>query len=138
MMLLRFYTNRLVVGCPSVRWAMPGMAIGDLMLALASEAKTPEVLLSPACLFLDHTSQRLRHERRVRAMERDGDAAAVCVAVAAMAAMAALPELKSVSEQRRDNFACRERPYFREVDGHERESHGDGDARTFEHLDVGV
>src|ERR1035438_3653429 len=70
-------------------------------------------------------------------MKRDRDAAAIRMAVAAMAsASAALPRDKSICMEGPYNFFSREGPYFREINWHERRSHGYGDSGAFKDLNV--
>jgi hypothetical protein len=69
-------------------------------------------------------------------MESNGNPPTIRVTVTLTATMPALPRNEPVGNQRSDDFAGSERPYFREVDRHKRGSHSYGDSRTFKYLDI--
>jgi hypothetical protein len=67
------------------------------------EVEAGEVVPIPACLLLDHGTERLEPEGLTGAVEGDRDAAAVRMRVDAMSAVVAA-EAKAVSQQRRNDF----------------------------------
>jgi hypothetical protein len=81
------------------------------------EMEAGEAVLIPACLLVQHGTQRLESEGLTGTVEGDSDTAAVRTRVDAMSAVLAA-EAKAISQRRRNDFTSSEGAKTGIVEGH--------------------